>query len=54
MSRNKIAGSRNNLHMTLVGMVPAKETIMRVMETLTGSMLSIATVVLAVGAIIAL
>ena len=35
-------------------MVPAEETTMRVMETLTGSLLSFATVVLAVGAIIAL
>ena len=37
-----------------VGIVPAKETTMRVMETLTGSLLSLGTIVLAVGAVFAL
>ena len=35
------------------GILPARRPNMRVMETLTGSMLSIATTVLAVGAILA-
>lgn len=35
------------------GMPPARRPNMRVMETLTGSMLSVATIVLAVGAILA-
>ena len=34
-------------------MVPTKESTMRVMETLTGSVLSIATTLLAVGAVFA-
>ncbi|WP_419810140.1 hypothetical protein [Sphingomonas sp.] len=36
-----------------VGIVPARRPTMRVMETLTGSLLSIATTVLAVGAVFA-
>ncbi|WP_425228141.1 hypothetical protein [Sphingomonas sp.] len=36
-----------------VGIVPARRPTMRVMETLTGGMLSVATIVLAVGAVFA-
>ena len=54
IARNKIARSRNNPHFGLAGMQPARRPEMRVMETLTGSVLSVATIVLAVGAMVAL
>jgi hypothetical protein len=54
IARNKIARLRNIHHLGLAGMQPARRPEMRVMETLTGSVLSVATFVLAVGALVAL
>ena len=54
MIRNKIALRRNDLHFGPYRHQAGEETTMRVLETLTGSILSAATIVLAVGAFFAL
>lgn len=54
-ARNNVARLSNILHLERTGIEPAfRRPNMRVMETVTGSVLSAATIVLAVGAIFAL
>ena len=50
---NKVAPHRNNGHLSVTGYPAGSETNMRHLETLTGGLFAMATIVLAVEAIIA-